>query len=133
MLYAVLCYHDEAITGAWSPDEETAVVDRLVRVHEKYGEKFRPVLRLMPTSTAMSIKSGSDVMTDGPFADTKEQLLGIYTVDVDGLDAAIAIVTDLSAANPTANYELRPLIAYITDAAFGPVQAIEGALRDAPR
>lgn len=133
MLYAVLCYHDEAITGAWTPAEEAAVVGRLVRVHEKYGEKFRPVLRLMPTSTAMSIKSGSGVMTDGPFADTKEQLLGIYTVDVDSLDAAIAIVTDLSAANPTANYELRPLIAYITDAALGPVQAIEGVPRDAAR
>ena len=132
MLYAVLCYHDEAITGAWAPAEESAVVDRLIAVHDKYGDKFRPVLRLMPASTAMTMKSGAAVMTDGPFTETKEQLLGIYTLDVDGLDDAVAIVADLSTANPTANYELRPLIAYITDAAFGPVQAIQGAQRDGP-
>lgn len=43
MLYAVLCYHDEAITSSWSPEEEGLVVDRLIAVQEKWGETFRPI------------------------------------------------------------------------------------------
>ena len=126
MLYAVLCYHDEAITSSWSPEEEGHVVDRLVAVQEKWGEKFRPVLRLMPTSTAMHIKGTGNLVIDGPFAESKEQLLGIYTVDVSDLNQALEIASELNAANPTANYEVRPIMTYITDPAFGPVSAIAG-------
>lgn len=130
MLYAVLCYHDEAITNAWSPAKEGAVVEALIAVHDKWGDKFRPVLRLMPSSTAIHTKGRSKFLIDGPFAETKEQLLGVYTLDVGGLDEALAIMAELNGANPTANYELRPLMTYVTDAAFGPATAIDGAGRD---
>jgi hypothetical protein len=127
MLYAVLCYHDEAITSSWSVEEEAAVVDRLIAVHDKWGEKFRPVLRLMPSTTAMQVKDRGKLVIDGPFAETKEQLLGIYTIEAGDLDQALEIVAELSAANPTAHYEVRPIITYVTDAALGPVTAIPGA------
>ena len=127
MLYAVLCYHDEAITSAWSAEEEAVVVDRLIGVHDKWSEKFRPVLRLMPTTTSMHVRDRGTLVLDGPFAETKEQLLGIYTLEVRDLDQALEIVAELSAANPTAHYELRPIMTYVTDAALGPVTAIPGA------
>ena len=49
-------------------------------------------------------------MIDGPFAETKEQLLGFYVIDCDSLDAAIATAKDLAKANPgTGSYEIRPV------------------------
>jgi hypothetical protein len=122
----VLCYHDEAITSSWSQEEEGRVVDGLIAVQEKWGEKFRPVLRLMPTATAMHIKDCGKLVIDGPFAETKEQLLGIYTLDVSDLTQALEIASELNSANPTANYEVRPIITYVTDPAFGPISAIAG-------
>jgi hypothetical protein len=126
MLYTMLCYHDEAITSAWSTEEEAVVVDRLIAVHDKWGAKFRPVLRLMPTSAATTFRKGGTLVIDGPFAETKEQLLGIYVIDVADLEEALSVARDLSAANPTANYEIRPVMTYVTDAAKGPVEAIRG-------
>lgn len=126
MLYAVLCHHDEAITSAWSTEEEAVVVDGLIAVQEKWADRFRPVLRLMPSTTAMHLKDRGRLVIDGPFAETKEQLLGIYTLDVKDLDEALEIVAALGAANPTAHYEIRPIMTYVTDGAFGPVTAIDG-------
>ena len=82
MHYTVLCYHDEDITTAWSREEEAVVVDRLIAVHDKSGRTFRPVVRRMPTNTATSVRKSGTLVTDGPFAETKEQLLGIYVIEV---------------------------------------------------
>ena len=49
---------------------------------------------------------------DGPFAETKEQLLGFYVVDCPTLEAAVAAARDLRHANPTAVYEIRPVSLY---------------------
>jgi hypothetical protein len=46
---------------------------------------------------------------DGPFAETKEQLLGFYVVDCDSLDGALDIAKDLGKANPGGSYEIRPI------------------------
>ena len=118
MIYAVLCYHDEAIVSAWSPEEEAKVVGDLIAVHDKWGKTFRPVLRLMPTGTATSLSKAGKLVTDGPFAETKEQLLGIYTIEVADLEGAMNVVRDLAAANPTAAYEIRPIMTYVPDAAL---------------
>ena len=55
-------------------------------------------------------------MIDGPFAETKEQLLGFYVIDVENLEAALDVAKDLSAANPTSTYEVRPIALYVPDA-----------------
>ncbi|MGO4736485.1 YciI family protein [Bosea sp. 2KB_26] len=116
MLYTVLCYHDEDITAAWSREEEAAVVDQLIAVHDKWGGTFRPVVRLMPTNTATSVRKSGTLVTDGPFAETKEQLLGIYVIEVADLEEALAVARDLGRANPTANYEVRPVMTLVPDA-----------------
>ena len=52
------------------------------------------------------------MVTDGPFTETKEQLLGFYVIDCAGREAAIAAARDLRQANPSAMYEIRPVSLY---------------------
>ena len=114
MLYAILCYHDEAITSAWSKDEDDRVMEALGKVQDGLRAQGRlgPVARLLPTTAATTLrKNGSDpVVIDGPFAETKEQLLGFYVIDCADLDEAVATARDLARANPgTGSYEIRPV------------------------
>lgn len=112
MLYTLLCYNDEATTTAWSAEEDAAVMTRLEAVHRKFASNFGPMIRLMPTSAASTLRKSEKVVLDGPYAETKEQLLGFYVVDVPTLDAALGIARDLAAANPGGAYEIRPIMLY---------------------
>src|SRR5262245_6255392 len=81
MLYAILCYDSEDVVGSWSKQEEDAVMARLAVVQEKLAKQGRlgPVARLMPTTAATTVRKAREpVVIDGPFAETKEQLLGFY-------------------------------------------------------
>ena len=112
MLYAILCYHDEDVVGSWSREQDAAVMEKLAVVHEKLKEQGRlgPVARLLPTTAATTLrKENPPVVIDGPYAETKEQLLGFYVVDCDNLDEALAVAKDLGAANPGGAYEIRPV------------------------
>jgi hypothetical protein len=113
MHYAILCYHDEQVVGAWSKEEDDACMARLGVVHERIAAagKLGPVARLLPTTAATTLRKDSPepLVLDGPFAETKEQLLGFYVVDCDDLDDAIAIARELGAANPGGAYEIRPI------------------------
>lgn len=115
MLYAILCYNDEAAVSAWSDEEENTVMDRLRAVQEplRQAGKLGPVARLLPTTAATTLrKNGTDpLVIDGPFAETKEQLLGFYVIDCADLDVALDIARDLAKANPGAGaYEIRPML-----------------------
>ena len=113
MLYAILCYHDEAAVCAWSREQDAAVMERLGAVQARLAGEGRlgPVARLMPTTAATTLRKSVEppLVLDGPFAETKEQLLGFYLVEVAGLEEALAIARDLGAANPGGSYELRPV------------------------
>jgi len=114
MLYAVLCYNDENAVSAWSKEEDDAVMARLAKVEDamKAKGKLGPVARLLPTTSATTLRknSGEPLVIDGPFAETKEQFLGFYTVDCETLDEVIAFAKDLSVANPgLGSYEIRPV------------------------
>ena len=117
MLYAVLCYNDETVTSAWSRAEDEAVMGRLAKVNEKMAARGRlgPVARLMPTTAATTLRKTREdpIVLDGPFAETKEQLLGFYVVECDALHEALDFARDLSAANPgVGSYEIRPVSDY---------------------
>ncbi|QPM92170.1 hypothetical protein PSAL_034340 [Pseudooceanicola algae] len=115
MLYTLLCYNDETMTSAWSEAEDAAVMERLDVVHRKWADNMKPVVRLMPTSAATTYRKVEKLITDGPYAETKEQLLGFYVVDVQTLEQAHDIVRDLAEANPGGAYEVRPVMIYIPD------------------
>jgi hypothetical protein len=110
VLYTILCYNDESTVGAWTKEQDDAVMAHHTAVMEKYAKqrKLGPVARLMPTTTATTVRAGSEpVVLDGPFAETKEQLLGFYVVDCAALDEAIAFARDLTLE--TGTYEIRPV------------------------
>jgi hypothetical protein len=113
MLYAILCYHDEDVTCAWSKEQDDAVMSKLSVVQEKLTREGRlgPVARLLPTTAATTLRKTQDppLVIDGPFAETKEQLLGFYVVDCENLEAALDVARDLGAANPGGSYEIRPV------------------------
>ncbi|HJQ58350.1 MAG TPA: YciI family protein [Vineibacter sp.] len=116
MRYAILCYHSESVVGAWSKQEDDAVIARLRTVEDKLAArgKLGPVARLMPTRAATTLRKDSDppVIVDGPFAETKEQLLGFFVVDCESLDEAQEIARDLGRCNPGGAYEIRPVASF---------------------
>jgi hypothetical protein len=112
MLYAILCYHDEDFVSSWSKQQDAAVMEKLGLVQENLSKQGRlgPVARLLPTTAATTLrKENPPVVLDGPYAETKEQLLGFYIVDCDNLDAALDVARDLGNANPGGAYEIRPV------------------------
>ncbi|MCC6918610.1 MAG: YciI family protein [Alphaproteobacteria bacterium] len=116
MLYAIFCYNDEKVTSAWSREEDAACMAALGAVQEglKARKTLGPVARLMPTTAAVTLRKGKGepLVIDGPFAETKEQLLGFYVVDCADLEAALQIARDLGVANPTGAYEIRPMMLF---------------------
>ncbi|WP_421361489.1 YciI family protein [Agrobacterium rosae] len=117
MHYAILCYADEEAVFAWSKEEEEGVMAKLYTVQEPLAKagKLGPTGRLMPTTTATTVRKGKQepLVLDGPFAETKEVLLGFYTIDVENLDEAVDFAKQLSAANPgSTSYEIRPFYVF---------------------
>ena len=119
MLYALLCYNDEDVVWSWTREQDAAVMARINAVREKLIDqgKLGPSLRLLPTTAATTLrKSGTEpLVLDGPFAETKEQLLGFFIVDVENLDAALDIARQLGDAKTGATYEVRPIALYCPD------------------
>ncbi len=113
MQYAILCYHSEDVVCAWSKEEDDAVMAKLAVVQNKLARdgKLGPVARLMPTTAATTLRKDREpaLVIDGPFAETKEQLLGFYVVDCASLDEALEIAQELGRANPGGSYEIRPI------------------------
>jgi hypothetical protein len=113
MLYAILCYDREDVVESWTPEQDAAVIAKLDVVTDKLAREARlgPVVRLMPTTTATTLRKGKEtIILDGPFAETKEQLLGFFIVECASLEQAIDTAKDLGKASSTnGSYEIRPL------------------------
>jgi hypothetical protein len=112
MLYAILCYHNEDVVGSWSKEQDAAVMQKLAVVQDKLRHQGRlgPVARLLPTTAATTLrKEDPPLIVDGPFAETKEQLLGFYLIDCKNLDEALEVAQELGNANPGGSYEIRPV------------------------
>jgi hypothetical protein len=122
MLYAILAYHHvDSEVMSMTADADAALMANLRKAHERLDEvgKLGPAARLGETRKARTLRGpGEGMMIDGPFAETKEQLLGFYVVDFPDEDAAEDAVRHLRKANPSAVYEVRPIILFIPGAAF---------------
>jgi hypothetical protein len=119
MLYAILAYHVEEAVAALTPQEDAALMAELHTVHDRLAAEGRlgPAARLGDTVRARTLRGpGLGVVTDGPFAETKEQLLGFYVLECESDDAAVEAARDLKRANPTAVYEIRPVRLYLPGA-----------------
>ncbi|MFC3325215.1 YciI family protein [Mesorhizobium cantuariense] len=114
MLYAILCYASEDVVCSWSKAQDDEVMANLLDVQDKYARAGRlgPVARLLPTTAATTLRKvkGESVVIDGPFAETKEQFLGFYTLECADLDEAVEFARELSEVNPSGgSYEIRPV------------------------
>ena len=124
MQYAVLCYNYESVVGAWSKEKDDAVMAQHQEVLSKIAAKGRlgPTARLMPTTTATTVRAGRQLaVLDGPFAETKEQLLGFFLIDCDNLEEAIEYAKQL-ATDSGGTMEVRPVMA--SNAALGSGSAV---------
>ena len=111
MLYALLCYHDEAVVNGWTKEEDDAVLAKRALVTDKLAAngKLGPAIRLMPTTAATTVRMGREpLIIDGPFAETKEALLGLYTVECASLQEAIELAKQIG-RDERVVFEIRPL------------------------
>lgn len=115
MMYAILAYHVEAEVLSWTGEEVATLMEKLSKAHERVNRQGRlgPAARLGATGKARTLRGpGNGTIIDGPFAETKEQLLGLYVLDCADDDAAVEAARELRRANPTAVYEIRPVMTY---------------------
>jgi hypothetical protein len=116
MLYAIFCYDSEEEVCAWSAEQDAAVMASLGAVQDRLSAQGRlgPVARLAPTKQAKTIRKGKEAMVlDGPFAETKEQLLGFYIIDCATPDDALEVAQELGRASGSSGaFEVRPLTLY---------------------
>jgi hypothetical protein len=118
MLYAIFAYHLEQDITDLTPAQDEALMQGMHKVHGRLTEEGRlgPAARLGPTEKAVTVRGGTAI--DGPFAETKEVLLGFYTVDCASQAEAVEAAKDLQKANPYAVYEVRPILLYLPGVAL---------------
>jgi hypothetical protein len=119
MYYAILAYHLGGVVESWTAEEDAALMTDLLAVNDRLvkAKHLGPAARLGPTTGAVTLRGpGAGVVIDGPFAETKEQLLGLYVVDFPDIQQAVAAARDLRRANPSAVYEIRPISLYLPGA-----------------
>jgi hypothetical protein len=114
MQYAILCYHDEAAVGALTKEQDDALMAELEIVRRRLEDRMGPVARLMPTTAATTLRAGAEpVVIDGPFAETKEALLGFYIIECASLEEAIEaarlLLAPRMAAGLMSALEIRPV------------------------
>ena len=115
MQYMCLIYDEEKTWGSMPEDERNTVFGEYGAFTEAIKESGNYVAgdALQPTSTATTvrIRGGETLVTDGPFAETKEQLGGYYLVEAKDVDEALKIAERI----PSARYgsiEVRPVVVW---------------------
>jgi hypothetical protein len=115
MHYLLLIYQDEVAHAQWSQGQMAAEY-QAYNVYTEAAAKSGALLSgdaLMPTSaaTTVRVRNGKILTTDGPFAETKEQLGGYYLMNCKDLDEAIALAAKIPAA-ADGSIEIRPIMEY---------------------
>lgn len=110
MKYALLIAEDETFWDKAPQDE----LEKILEGYGTFGERNAGAIvegaALQPTATATTVRvrDGERLLTDGPFAETREQFGGYYVVDVAGLDEAIELASQIPGAE-SGCVEVRPV------------------------
>jgi hypothetical protein len=115
MQFMLLIYDDEQIPQTMSEEERNAFMGEYFAYTEELrqagayvaGDALQPI----GTATTVRVRDGEQLLTDGPFAETKEQLGGYYLVDVDSLDDAIRWAAKIPSAR-FGSIEVRPVVVF---------------------
>jgi hypothetical protein len=113
MQYILLIYSSEKMWETKTPDQINQVMGEYNDFTEsivksgnfKAGEELQPVT----AATTVRVRNGKPQITDGPFAETREQLGGFYLVDADNLDQAIQMASRIPSAREGC-VEVRPIM-----------------------
>jgi hypothetical protein len=113
MKYALLIYTDESTWGDYKPGESADMMAAYRRFGEEAGERILAGDGLQPTATATTVRvrDGERLLTDGPFAETREQLGGFYVIEAGSLDEALEWAAKIPGAQ-SGSVEVRPVIDY---------------------
>jgi hypothetical protein len=109
MKYVALIYGTEDAWSALSKEEQEQAVDRYMALGRDPVVTDGSELQDSDAATTVRVRDGETLTTDGPFAETKEQLGGYYIVDCASLDEAIEFAARIPAAERGA-VEVRPLV-----------------------
>lgn len=112
MTYALLIYDDETLWDRMEAAERDALMAEYQAFtaaiqasgHYRAGEPLLPT----PTATSLRVRDGERLITDGPFAETREQLGGFYVIAAKDLDEAVAIAARIPSARH-GTIEIRPV------------------------
>lgn len=113
MRYLLLIYDDETGWDKLSEEEQKTILDEYWALDDALRESGNYLasepLQPTPLSTTVRVRDDKTVITDGPFAETKEQLGGFYMVDARDVDEAIAIAARIPSAR-SGTIEVRPIL-----------------------
>ena len=111
MLFAVLIYDVEGVFERLPDEEQAAILGKHRAVQSMLKEKdaYRGAVRLMPASTAVHVREKAEqvLVLDGPFAESKEQIAGLYLVEAESMDLAVEAAKALPQG--IAHMEVRPV------------------------
>jgi len=110
MQYALLIYSQPEVTEALSQDEREAVHREYMELRDLPGMIGGASLHPVQTATTVRVVDDSVLVTDGPFADTKEIFAGFYLLEADDLDRATEIAARIPAARLSGSVEIRPVV-----------------------
>jgi len=112
MQYALLIYNDESVMKSGGPERDAMfkaygefTQSIVASGHMKGGEALQPTA----TATTLRVRDGKTLTTDGPYAETKEQLGGFYLIDAKDLDEATKIAARIPGARH-GSIEVRPVV-----------------------
>jgi hypothetical protein len=115
MQYLLLIYENESISQGMSPEQKGAFFNGYMEYTKSIREsgQFRAGDALLPVSkaTTVRVRDGKTLTTDGPFAETREQLGGYYVVEAADLDEALRLAARIPSAKH-GSIEVRPIAVY---------------------
>jgi hypothetical protein len=110
MRYALLIQDNPAIYPTLTPAELQQMSDEYLAIRDAKEVVDGGQLQPAETATTVRVQDGDALLTDGPFADTKEVFAGYYIVEADNVDVAIQIAARIPAARLGGAVEVRPLV-----------------------
>ena len=112
MQYMLLIHSGDA-PEQWdnlSEDEQKAIMGEYLAISQSPGVTGGDQLQPAETATTVRVDDGRTLTTDGPFAETKEELGGYYLFEADDLDAALEMAARVPAARLGGAVEVRPVV-----------------------
>jgi hypothetical protein len=115
MQYLLLLYHNESQWQAWSPEERSQIAQEYFSFTDQIKESGHYLggnpLQATSTAATVRVRDRKPVITDGPFAETKEQLGGYYLVEAQDANEAATLAARIPAAR-WGSVEVRPILVF---------------------